>query len=211
MDLTELKRIFDDTDYVHRSGGLVVDKAGFHVVPGQGEPAFQGDHVPGGHPQGFRFRGGMGVLIQHHADIGAKIRQRGAQLLLRHVDGIGRAADGAGIDLPAPGVDPHIFRHAVEGVEPAHGADVQGAVGVHLPHHEADVVQVGSDGQRRPLAPQVGDHAPLAGDAVRIAQLLQHPAEEGLDLFILPGGAVHGDEPPEITEAGFPVKGGNCM
>ena len=195
----------------HGGGGLVVQEAGFDVVSRKGEAGLQGDHVPGGHAQGFRVRIGAHVLVQHHADIGAEIPRRGAQLLLRHMDGIGGAADRPGIGFPVPGVDAHVLRDAVEGVEAPHGADVQGAVRVHLPHHEADVVQVGGDGQGLPLAPQVGDDASLPGDAVGVAQLVQHFAEQGLHFFILPGGAVHGDELPEIVQAGFPVKGGDGM
>ena len=75
-----------------------------------------------------------------------------------------------------------------------------------MPHHQADIVHMGGEAQGVPLAPQVSDDAALAGNGVRITQLIQDGAQELLDLLILAGGAVHRQEALEGIQTVFLVK-----
>ena len=178
----------------HRGGGLVVHKAGFQIAARQRKTGLQGDHVPGLDAQGPGIGGGLHRLVQHYADIGAEVRRGLAQLLLGDVDRIGCAAHGTGIDPAVPGVDPDVLGHAVEGVQAAHRADVQSPVGVHPAHHEPDIVQMDRHRQGAALSAQLGDHAALVQRPEGDLQLLQQPADQLLDLLVLAGGAVDGQQ-----------------
>ena len=190
----------------HGHAGLIVHETGLEIAVCEPIAGLQGDHIAGVDAEGSGLLGAPHVLIQYDADVGAEVGRDAAQLLLRHVDGVGRAADGPGEDLAVPGVNADVLGHAVEGIEPAHRADVQRAVGVHMAHHEADIVQVGRDGQTVALAAQVGDHAALVGEPIGAAQLVQQAAQELLDLLILAGGAVHPYQLFKAVQAVFLVK-----
>ena len=103
-------------------------------------------------------------------------------------------------------MDPHVLGDAVEGVEAADGADVQGAVGVHVPDHKADVVEVRRDAEGVPFAAQIGNDAALVGQIVREAELVQNFAEHFLDVFVHSRGAVGGKKALERVDAVLFVK-----
>ena len=63
-----------------------------------------------------------------------------------------------------------------------------------MPHHESDVVQMRGHAQRAALSAEIGDHAALVRAGIGAAQLVEHGAEQILDLAVLPGRAVHGEQ-----------------
>ena len=190
----------------HGGAGLVVDKARFEIAVGEAAARLERDDIARLHAERAGLRGSPDVLVEHDADVGAKIGGRDAQLLLRHVDRVRRAADRAGEDTAVARVDAHVLAHAVEGVEPAHGAYVQRAVGVEVAHHQPDVVEMGRDGQRVALAAEIGDYAALVQQRVRHAELVQHPADERLDLLVLAGRAVRPEQLFKSLKAVFFVE-----
>ena len=195
----------------HRGAGLVVHEAGLDVAARHAKARLERDHVSGLDAELAHVLRAPDLLIEHDADVRAEVGRGAAQLLLRHVDGIRRAADGAGIDPAIPRVHAYVLRHAVEGVEPAHRADVQRPVRVHVAHHEADVVQVGRDAQGVPLAAEISNHAALVGLPVRIAQLVEQAAQHALHLLVLAGGAVRRQQAFKAFQAIALIKGDHVL
>ena len=116
------------------------------------------------------------------------------------MNGAGRAADGAGVYLPVPGVDADVFHQAVELIQAADPADVQRTVGVDPADHQADVVQVGGDDQVVSLPAQVRDDASLVRHFYRETEALDLPDDVVLNLPELAGGAVDGQELLKLIE-----------
>ena len=104
-------------------------------------------------------------------------------------------------------MDADVLGHAVEGVEPPDRADVQCAVGVDVPHHQPDVVQVRRHGERVPLAAELRDQAALVGQTVGHAQLVEQGGCQGLHLLVLTGGAVRLEQALKGFQAIVLVKG----
>ena len=164
---------------------------GLDVSSRPGEAGLQGQHIAGLDPQGPDIRRAAYGLVQHHADVAPVVRGGFAQLVLADVDGGRAPADGTGVAPAVPGVEADVHFHAIEGMEPAHGTDLEGAVGIQFANHKADVVQMGRDGNRILLPAKGDDDAALAADlAPGIAQPLQLPEQIVLDLPELPRSAV---------------------
>ena len=188
------------------SGCLVVDEAGLDVAVHEDRSRVKRDHVAGLDAELCGIGSAFYVLIQHHADVLPVVGKHRAQFLLGHMDGVRGAADGPGKDLPVPVAYPHVFRDAVEGVQPAHGADVQGAVCVYVPHHQADVVEVRSHGDGVALTAGAGDHAAFMRQVITVSEVIQDPAEYVLDLLVLTGCAVDRDKFSEDIKTVFLIK-----
>ena len=84
----------------------------------------------------------------------------------------------------------HVLHHAVEGVEPAHRADVERAVLIYMADHKAYIVKMRGNDQRVALASEIRDNAPLAGHDVGKAEFVEHALQKKLAFLILSGGAV---------------------
>ena len=133
----------------------------------------------------------MNRSIQHNADIAAEIREGLAQLILCHMNGSGGAADCSGIDAIFVRINSDIFGDAIEGIQTADRAYVQGAVRIDVSYHQSDIIQVSSDGNGIPFAAKIGDNSSFMELLIREPHLIQHLADQIADLLILTGGAVN--------------------
>ena len=190
----------------HRDAGLVVYEAGLDIAVHHLKAGIERDHVAGLDPERADVLGGFYVVIEYDADVRAEIRRGKAKLVLRDVDGVRNAADGTGIYLIVPRLDADVLRHAVEGVEPADGADVQRAVLVDVAHHKADIVKMRRNDECVPLAAHVRDDSALVRDLIGIAELVENIAGELLYLLVLSCGGVDRKQPLENVDAVFFIK-----